>query len=102
MITRIDFVGGLVMGPSSRMFQTYTPKDWPGWTPTKGDEVITFRGPGGKSIEVPRSMCIVHDDPSADAAKEPVPPRLQQAATKAKSVAKDIAKDLAKKAEDLL
>lgn len=107
MIKRIDFVGTVVMGPGARMFQTYKPEEWAGWTVTREGEVVSFRNPKAKpiqSIEVPRGICVVHEGAEDAAAKEPVSQRFQQAAAKVPpaSKVKNVVKDAAKEAESLL
>ncbi len=62
MITRIDFIGMVVIGHNTRSHQTYKPSEWPGWTAAIEGSDVVLRGPSGVEAHVPRSRCVIYTD----------------------------------------
>lgn len=65
MITRADFIGFNVLGPSQRAYSNYAIKGasaWPkGWTADIQGPSLILEGEG-RRIEVPRARCVVYTD----------------------------------------
>ncbi len=68
MITAIDFIGQFVVAveikPGRPTNATgYRPTSWPGWTVDVKGAAVTFTGPTGQSVEVPRHVCVIYRKP---------------------------------------
>lgn len=69
MIYRIEFIGFSVQDERYKGKQSWTAKDWPDWNVTQEGAFLLFTHKSGKTIEVPRSRCVVYRE-AAVASKE--------------------------------
>jgi hypothetical protein len=73
MVTRIDFLGQyalepeLAVGARTKAMSNYLPGNWPGWSVDVKPNTVTFTGPRGQSIEMPRTACIIYRKPDLEA-----------------------------------